>query len=296
MSSHFSVLFLNLLCANYDKKKTESRRNTCFPLITAHRGLSVRGWTHKPTSAQDFNFSLQTPVSVGVSQELFCVFIAIFLQVKTRCPGLCKLLIDHSFLSFCFAKMCVCFSLFGFVSILAASVHFPALQSPSKYVAALSGPCFVVRTWACRRSKPAPEYISYHPPPFHTAAQCAALTEPSREKSFSCREAQTELCRQMEKHWSGDLTRVQQRNRSSSMKLIYSLLYAGSMWTHMLPAGWNKSVCGVNIEGGGPAVFLHSSVLQLWMHRQDGRWEDGGFFQPFTSWSEKLFHNKTEIS
>lgn len=173
MSSHFSVLFLNLLCANYDKKKTESRRNTCFPLITAHRGLSVRGWTHKPTSAQDFNFSLQTPVSVGVSQELFCVFIAIFLQVKTRCPGLCKLLIDHSFLSFCFAKMCVCFSLFGFVSILAASVHFPALQSPSKYVAALSGPCFVVRTWACRRSKPAPEYISYHPPPLpHGGSVC----------------------------------------------------------------------------------------------------------------------------
>lgn len=109
-------------------------------------------------------------VFTRLSRLILClVFFSVLPAGEVQVSCLCEL-IPLSILSFSAAllsylnfRMCACFSLFG--CILAASVHFPTLQSPSwEYVAALSRACFVVRTWACRRSKPGPEYISCCPP------------------------------------------------------------------------------------------------------------------------------------
>lgn len=112
---------------------------------------------------------LQSLSSHGCHVSFCLLFVSLLPAGDVHVSCLCEL-IPLSVLSFSAAllsnlnfRMCACFSLFG--CILAASVHFPTLQSPSwEYVAALSRACFVVRTWACRRSKPGPEYISCCPP------------------------------------------------------------------------------------------------------------------------------------
>lgn len=132
------------------------------PELNASTGVTHANGLHKQFS---FSLCLQT-----LSRLILCLlFFSLLPAGKVQVSYLCEF-ISLSILSFSAAllsnlnfRMCACFSLFG--CILAASVHFPTLQSPSwEYVAALSRACFVVRTWACRRSKPGPEYISCCPP------------------------------------------------------------------------------------------------------------------------------------
>lgn len=131
------------------------------PELNASTGVTHTNGLHK-----QFSFS---PSSHGCHVSFGLLFVSLLPAGDVHVSRLCEL-IPLSVLSFSAAllsnlnfRMCACFSLFG--CILAASVHFPTLQSPSwEYVAALSRACFVVRTWACRRSKPGPEYISCCPP------------------------------------------------------------------------------------------------------------------------------------